>query len=126
MEVGVGDGAGVAGLTLPVEGDLVAVAGFHMAVEAVLGHVERSPDEPPGVRQVPLQDGVPLLAPGQQVGRLSGPEPLVVLGSLVVQLGVADQGVDLERLAGRERPVLQAVDLDGRVVALLRRHGDRG
>ena len=35
-QLGVGDGAGVAGLALPVEGDLVAAAGLDVAVEAVV------------------------------------------------------------------------------------------
>ena len=79
VEVGVGDGAGVAGLTLPVVGDLVAVPGSHVAVDGVVAHVELPAHEPLGERQLPVADGVPLLVPVEQLGRLPGPEPLVVL-----------------------------------------------
>ena len=40
QQVGVGDGAGVARLTLPMEGDPIAEAGLHMAVDAVDSHVQ--------------------------------------------------------------------------------------
>src|SRR5947207_3028228 len=46
QEVGVGDRPGVAGLALPVEGDLVAPPRVDVAVEAVLRDVERAADEP--------------------------------------------------------------------------------
>ena len=39
-QLGIGDGAGVARLALPVVRDLVALAGGHVAVEAVVAHVE--------------------------------------------------------------------------------------
>ena len=84
-QVGVGDGAGVARLALPVERDPVAPAGVDVAVEAVLGDVERAADEPLGEGQVPLEDRVPVLIPVEQVGGLPGPEPLEVLVGLVVE-----------------------------------------
>jgi hypothetical protein len=58
--VGVGEGAGVARLALPVDRDLVAAAGLDVAVEAVVRHVERASDEPLRERQFPLADGLPL------------------------------------------------------------------
>ena len=48
-QVGVGDRTGVAGLTLPVVGDAVAQPGGHVAVEAVLRHVELTAHAPAGV-----------------------------------------------------------------------------
>ena len=47
-----------------------------------------------------------------------GPEPLVVLGRLVVHPRAGDEGVLLERLGGRERAVLgrQGGDAGGRVI----------
>ena len=116
-QVGVGDRAGVARLTLEVDGDLVAAAGGDVAIEAVVGDVELAADEPLGVRQVPLADGVPLGVPVEQLARLLGPEPLVVLGRLVVHPRARDEGVALGRLGRREGPVLggQGRDAGGRI-----------
>ena len=116
-QVGVRDRAGVARLTLEVDGDLVAPAGGDVAVEAVVGDVELAADEPLGVRQVPLADGVPLGVPVEQLARLLGPEPLVVLGRLVVHPRARDEGVALGRLGRREGPVLggQGGDAGGRI-----------
>jgi hypothetical protein len=113
VQVGVGDGAGVAGLALPVKGHLVAPAGGHVAVHRVVAHVELPADEPPGERQVPLQDGVPVLEPVEQLGRLAGPEALPVLVRLVVEEGAGGQAAILEALRRRERAVLDEVVLDG-------------
>ena len=91
QQLGVGDDAAVARLALPEEGHLVAPPGRHVAVEAVLGHVEPAADEPLGVGQVPLADGVPLLRPVHERSRLAGPEALVVGRGLVVQEGAGDE-----------------------------------
>ena len=56
QQVGVGDGAVVAGLALPVVGDLLPLAGLDVAVEAVVGDVQRAADEPLGEREVPVED----------------------------------------------------------------------
>jgi hypothetical protein len=112
QQVGVGDGAGVAGLALPVVGDLVALPRIDVAVEAVAGHVELPAHEPLGERQLPLEDGVPVFVPGHEVGGLLGPEALPVALGLVVDLGVDDQGVLLEALGRRERAVLDQEVLD--------------
>ena len=61
-QVAVGDRTRVAGLALPVERDLVAVARLHVAVEAVVRDVELAADEPLGEREIPLEDRVPLAA----------------------------------------------------------------
>ena len=105
-QLGVGDRAGVARLALEVDGDLVALAGGDVAVEAVVGDVELAADEPLGERQLPLADGVPLGVPVEQLARLLGPEALVVLGGLVVHPRARDEGVALDRLGGREGAVL--------------------
>ncbi len=107
-QVGVGDGAAVAGLALPVDRDLIAVARLDMAVDAVGGHVERAADEPLRERRVPLEDLVPLLGPGQPVGLLR-PEALPVLvGAGVPVLG----GVGL---CGELRARREAAGLGGKV-----------
>ena len=47
LEFGVGDGAFIAHrFALPVDGDPVAIAGLHMAVDTVVGDVELAADEP--------------------------------------------------------------------------------
>ena len=61
-QVAVGDRPRVAGLALPVERDLVAVARLDVAVEAVVRDVELAADEPLGEREIPLEDRVPLAA----------------------------------------------------------------
>ena len=92
QELGVGDGAGVAGLALPVVGDLVAPPGVDVPVEAVVGRVQASADEPLRERQVPLEDGVPGLEPVEELAGLLRPEPLEVGLGLGVDRGVREQG----------------------------------
>ncbi len=70
----VGDLARVAGLTLPEERDLLAVAGLHVTVHAVVRGVQLPADEPLRERQVPLEHGVPGLRPVEELARLGGPE----------------------------------------------------
>src|SRR3954447_20596749 len=53
-ELPVGDRSALAGLALPVEGDLVAASGFDVTVQAVEGDVELSAEEPLHPRWVPL------------------------------------------------------------------------
>ena len=64
LQLGVGDGLAVAGLTLEVEGDLVAAARLHVAVHAVVGD---------GLRLLEAVRGVPGLSPGESL-RLLLPE----------------------------------------------------
>ena len=74
LQVGVGDVAGVARLTLEVDGDLVTVASCHVPVDAVDGDVEPPTDEPLGEGcPGPVEDGVPGPVP-LQVTCLLGPE----------------------------------------------------
>src|SRR5207342_3830178 len=62
-QLGVGDGAAVSRFALPVIGDLVTTAGSDVPVQAVLGDVQLSADEPLDVRQLPLADRRPLGPP---------------------------------------------------------------
>ena len=59
--------------------------------------------------QVPLEDGVPVGVPVEQVGRLAGPEALVVGVGLVVASSVDDEGRALELLGRREGALLEVV-----------------
>ncbi len=118
-ELGVGDRPAVAGLTLPVEGDLVATAGLDVAIETVVRHVELATDEPLRVRQIPVEDGVPRLRPRDELRRPVGPEAFVVARGLVVEVRPGDQCVGLEPLGRREAPQLGGQVVD-RVVLFLR------
>ena len=93
LELGVGDVAGVVlGLADPVQGDLVAVAGLDVPVDAVVRRVDGAADEPLRERRVvPVEDPVPLLAPVEALGLL-GPERLAVGGGPLVGL-LLDVGV---------------------------------
>ena len=106
------DGARVARFALPVVRDLVAVPGHHVAIEAVVGRVELPADEPLREREIPLEQRVPLLVPVEELFRLSRPEPLVVHVGFVVDLGVHDERVLLERRRRRERASLGEQGLD--------------
>ena len=97
QQVGIGDGAGVAGLTDPVVRDLVAEPVGDMPVDAVLGHVEGAAREPLGERQVPLERRLEGRPPGELLARQLRPEALEVLVGLGVQLG---RGVGLRDEAG--------------------------
>ena len=84
-QVGVGDRAGVAGLALPVVRDLVAAAGGDVAVEALWQTLSLPPTNHLANGQLPLEDGVAVLVPVEQLGGLAGPEALAVLVGLVVE-----------------------------------------
>jgi hypothetical protein len=111
-ELRVGDVPAVAGLALPVQGDAVAVAGEHVAVEAVVGDVELAILEPGGERRVrPIEILREVRVPVQQLAGLPRPEREPVGGGLVVQRRGRDRGGD-EFGTRREASflVLQAVD----------------
>ena len=81
-----GDDPGVAGLTLPVEGDLVA-PGLQMAIEAVVRDVQLSVGEPLEERCLGIvEDLLRLLEPGDPLQRLLLPEAKPVLLGLFVDL----------------------------------------
>ena len=86
LQVGVGQAAAVARLAFPVDGDPVAESGLHVAVDAVVGHVELAVGEPLGERCLrPVQHLGERGRPGQPIGLL-GPEGQPVLVGLAVQL----------------------------------------
>src|SRR5262245_1700187 len=109
----VGDRAGVAGLALPVVGDLAAVPSVDVPVDAVGADVQLPADEPLREREVPFEDRLPLLVPVEEVGGLAGPEAFGVALRLVVDLGVGDVGRLLEPGRRRERPPLCEQRFDG-------------
>ncbi len=115
-QIGVGQDASIARLTLPIERHLVATPGLDVAVEAVVADVELAAEEPLGIRQLPFADGAPVGAPRHQIGRLAGPERFVVLVGLVVQRRVDDQRLTLELVGWGELAVLQHQVVDGVVV----------
>ena len=82
---------GVAGLALPVDGDLVAKAGLDVPVHAVVRDVELAADEPLRERRVPVQRLLPRLGPAQPAG-LQLPERDPVGPGLVVLVSVGVRG----------------------------------
>src|SRR5439155_14379143 len=86
IEIPVGQRAAVAGLALPDEGGLGAAGGGHMAIEAVVGHVELAADEPLGVRRLPLQRLLPRL------------EPVELPSALLPELHGIPRGLGVDRL----------------------------
>ncbi len=119
QQVGIGHGAVVARLALPVVGDLVASTGRDVAIQGVVADVELAADEPAGEGQVPFEDRVPLGVPVEQVEGLLGPEALPILVGLVVQEGAGGEALLLEVLGRREAAVLDEVVLDGGAGVLL-------
>ena len=89
LELGVRDVARVVlGLADPVQGDLVALAGLDVTVDAVVGSVERSADEPLGERRVgPVEHLGRTGAPADALGLL-GPEAQPVSSSALVRVGL--------------------------------------
>ena len=112
QQLSVGDGPGVAGLPLPVDGHLVAPARLHVAVQAVVGDVEGAADEPLGEGQVPFQGGVEVVVPVEELSGLAGPERLVVGGGLGVQRVVGGEGRGREVRRRGEGAVFALVDLN--------------
>ena len=98
----------VLGLALPVVGDLVAVPGLDVPIDAVVGDVELAADVPLRVRLVPLVERLEVLEPGDPLAALRLPELLVVA---LVDLGLR---VRLGGKLGRRRipPLLQQDRLD--------------
>jgi hypothetical protein len=101
VEVPVGEGALVAGLALEDERRLVAARAVHVAVEAVDARVERAVGEPPRVRRRPVE-GAGERARPLELARQARPERLGVARRLVVDRGVAGDGLRPERLGRRE------------------------
>ncbi len=113
LQLGIRDRLGAALGALEVDGDPLAVAGLDVPVDAVVGDVELAVGEPRRERRVaPVQDLGEVLAPGDVLPRLVGPEALEVGVGLVEQLGLPDRllgerGVRRELLRGVVRAVRQ-------------------
>ncbi len=107
QELCVRDVEPVAGLALEADRHLVAVAGLHVTVDAVVGDVEPTADEPRGERRLrPVEHLGERLSPGQ-MGRLLRPEPQPIGRSRVVQ-GRLRIGLAGELRRRREGAVLVA------------------
>ena len=79
LEVGEGDRpAVVLGLAFPVVGDLVALPGLDVAVDAVEADVELAAEVPLRVRRLPVEELGERLEPGDALARLGLPELLEV------------------------------------------------
>src|SRR5262249_39480232 len=88
MKIAVRDGPGVPWLALPVDRDLVAPPGLHMAVQTVVRDVELATGEPLRKRRIgPVQYLVPTLVPVQALG-LCGPEGEPVARGLLIRGGL--------------------------------------
>ena len=130
-QLGVGDAAGVARLALPVDGDAVAVAGEHVAVEAVVGDVERAVGEPLRERRVrPVERLGERLVP-VQFARLVGPEGEAVGGRTLVEFGAGDAVGDELGVGGKRRVSLSRLSIEFMDVVILvsirdRAWGSRG
>ena len=115
VQVVVGECALIARFTDPVNSYLLAEPRRHMAVNAVLGNVQRAVGEPLGERQVPLQRLGEGGAPGEALTRLLRPEGNGVGGGFGVDRS-ADVGAgccggvrwegEARRLEGFDRVVL--------------------
>ena len=100
-QLAVGEVAGVAGFTDPVDGDAVALACGDVPIHAVDRDVELASDEPLGERGVgPVEGGGELGGPVQPPGLL-GPELEAVGIGMVIHLGGA-VGLGGELVGGRK------------------------
>ncbi|BEK84537.1 hypothetical protein NSK11_contig00092-0024 [Nocardia seriolae] len=100
QQFGIGDGAGIARLALPMDGDLLAAPVQHVPVHTVVGDIQLAVREPLGEGRVtPVQDLGEGLMPVQPL-RLFGPEPIAIGGGSVVERGIAI-GCGRELSAGR-------------------------
>ena len=110
LQVLEGDGALLINrFAFPVIGDLIAASGLDVAVDAVVAHVQLAAEEPLGIGQLPFEDSVEGLEPGDPLLRLFSPE---VLERLVVDVGL---GVRILRKLGGRRvaSLFQLHRLDG-------------
>ncbi len=114
-QVGVGDRAGIAWFAFPMERNLVAAAGFDVAIQAVVRHIERAFDEPLGVGQLPIENRVKVAVPRHQLSSLASPEPQSIGRGLLVQRLVGGQRGSLKRGGRRKGPVLDLVVLNRRL-----------
>src|SRR4029077_10057410 len=120
--VGERDLAPIAGLALPVVGDLLAVPGLDVPVDAVVRGVQLPAEIPLRVRELPLVERGERLEPGHALAALTLPQ---LLEREVVDVGLR---VRLRGKLGRRREptLLREERLDRRVAhAPLRRRQSR-
>jgi hypothetical protein len=120
LEIGEGDRPPlVLGLALPVVGDLVAVPGLDVPVDAVVRDVQLAADVPLRVRQLPLAELLEVLEPGDALAPLGLPE-LVEVPVVDIRLCVGLRGeVRWRRVA----PLLEQDRLDRRSAQGFRSYG---
>src|SRR5207249_7517497 len=114
QQLRVGEPPDLARLALPDDGGLVLARAGHVAVEAVLGEVQRAAHEPLGEGGLPLQDPVPLARP-LEGRRLLGPEALGILDAPLVELAVLVEALDVGLLLALGRRREDAALLEDRV-----------
>ncbi len=93
-QFGVGDVTNLARLAFPNERGFAALAGQHVAIEAVVGEVDFAAAEPLHPRRVPLQHRVPGLEPVQFAGDIA-PELFRILDGQVVDALVFLHALDV-------------------------------
>ena len=86
VEIVVGDRAAIAWLTHPVERDALTAASGNVAVDTVLGDVQRAVGKPGGKWELPFEGLGERGSPGEQGARLVGPEGLGICRCLSVEL----------------------------------------
>ena len=125
VSCGIGVGAGVAGFALEVDGHPVAEAVLHVPVQGVVGGVDLTADEPLRERRVgPVKGLVEVLAPGEQLPGLPGPESGTVGVGLRI-IGCGDNGVGGELGRWGKSAVLVQQVFEG-VALLVALHGAPG
>ena len=105
LEHAVGEHAGIAGLTLPDDGGLIAARGVRVAIDAVVGDVQLAADEPFGPGHVPVQHLLPGREPIELPGFV-GPERLGIARGTIIDGGIAGIGLPAKLLGGRESSAL--------------------
>jgi hypothetical protein len=104
QELRVGHRPLLSALSVPVVGDPLAAAGPDVAIQAVVGGVQPSADEPAVARRVRLvQHGVPWRHPVEQLLGLAPPPALEVALRLLIDGVVGDQRLGSERRRRLER-----------------------
>ena len=112
-QLGVGDRSRVALLTLEVVGDLLALSGLDVAVQAVVGDVQLTTDEPLGEGKIPFEHRVERPVPADVLLRLLSPEALGVGGRGFEEALVGDPRFREELRARSERTPLVEQGVDG-------------
>src|ERR1700722_555975 len=81
----------ITGLTFPDQRRLIAGRPRQMTVEAVLGNIQFTPDEPLRVWLFPFENCLPLFLPQEKLRSLLRPEFLRVLDRFAIQLLIVGQ-----------------------------------